>query len=101
MNDNKYTKVKTDILEKLKAAHKEHQLLAYGHAALNNRHSGIIDRGSSIFSTTFAAHFKVDESDGGVYHVNEADEFVHDADGKRLSVDAYFKARPDKLDQLR
>lgn len=99
MND--FTKVKTDVLEKLKAAHKEHQLLAYGHAALNNRHSGIIDRGSSIFSTTFAAHFKVDESDGGVYHVNEADEFVHDADGKRLSVDAYFKARPDILDQLR
>jgi len=89
------------VLEKLKKSHKEHQLLAYGHAALNNRHSGIIDRGSSIFSTTFADHFKVDESDGGVYHVNEADEFVHDADGKRLSVDAYFKARPDILDQLR
>jgi hypothetical protein len=101
MNDNKYTKVKNDVLEKLKAAHKEHRLLAYGNAALDNQHSRIIDRGSSIFSTTFAGHFKVDPSDGGVYHVNEADEFVHDADGKRLSVDAYFKARPDKLDKLR
>jgi hypothetical protein len=99
MND--FTKVKTDVLEKLKAAHKEHQLLAYGHAALNNRHSGIIDRGSSIFSTTFANHFEVDISDGGVYHVNEAGEFVVDADGERLSVDGYFKERPDILDQLR
>ena len=99
MND--FTKVKTDVLEKLKTAHKEHRLLAYGNAALDNQHSRIIDRGSSIFSTTFANHFKVDISDGGVYHVNEAGEFVHDADGKRLSVDGYFKAQPDKIDQLR
>jgi hypothetical protein len=99
MND--FTKVKTDVLEKLKQSYKEHRLLAYGNAALDNQNSRIIDRGSSIFSTTFADHFKVDPSDGGVYHVNEADEFVHDANGKRLSVDAFFKSQPDKLDQFR